>query len=141
MVIKLEVIKNKLGKLEESVKLLEKYKKYSKKHFINDPTLSGAAKYNLILSIEIIVDIGSHILSEVYGAQLEEYRQVILVLGEYGIVSEKFAKENADMAKFRNLLIHEYIKVDLNKVYNNLQKAPDIFRKFAKAYQKFLDKV
>ena len=141
MTIKPETIKIKLAKLEEVVNLLERYRQYAEKDFINNPTLSGAAKYNLILGIEIIVDIGNHFLSEVYGAHPGEYREIIEMLGEHEIIPKEFSKENIDMAKFRNLLIHEYIKVDEEKVYNNLQKAPDIFRNFAKYYLEFLEKI
>jgi len=69
-----------------------------------------------------------------------KYKEAIEKLGEYEVVPEKFAKENADMAKFRNLLVHEYGIVDLEQVYNNLQKAPDIFRQFAEYYIDFLEK-
>lgn len=133
-------IDRKLKRLIESLKYLDKYKKESKEDFLIDFTVNAAAMHYMVLGIEIIVDIGNHFLSEVYQAHPDEYKEVIGALGEYEIVPEKFAKENTDMARFRNLIIHAYDKIDMEEVYQNLQKAPDIFRKFAKYYIKFLEK-
>lgn len=134
-------IQEKLEMLRVAIDKLEECKKASKEEFISDFKTSDSAMRNLVLGIEIIVDIGNHILNEVFQAHPKEYKEVIAMLGEYKVIPREFAKENMAMASFRNLLIHEYIKVDLKKVYQNLQKAPDIFRKFAKAYLKFLDKI
>lgn len=95
----------------------------------------------MVLAVEIVVDIGNHILAEAFHMKTEDYAGVIEGLGKAGVIPKKFAKENVDMARFRNLLIHDYIKVDLKQVYQNLQKAPDIFRKFAKYYLEFLEKI
>lgn len=51
-----------------------------------------------------------------------------------------FADENKDMADFRNKLIHDYDRIDLARVYNYFQKAPDIFSGFARYYIEFLEK-
>ena len=134
-------IEEKLRKLMETISFLEEYRKVPKEDFIRDHTINGAACHYLVLGIEIIVDIGNHLLSEVFQVKTTEYSEIIEKLGEVKIVPEDFATENIDMARFRNLLIHNYIKVDLNKVYNNLQKAPNIFRKFAKYFQEFLEKI
>lgn len=136
-----ETIENKLKKLDEVINKLEQCKKASREDFMIDFRISDSTMHNLVQGIEIIVDIGNHILSEVFHVRAEEYAEVIKKLGETKIVSPDFAKENIEMARFRNLIIHAYEEIDLNKVYQNLQKAPEIFRKFAKSYQKFLDKI
>jgi len=134
-------INQKLKKLDESIKMLEEYRKIREKDFIKDNTITGAAIHYSVLGIEIIIDIGNHILVEVFQEHADSYEEIILKLGNRKIIPENFAKNNADMAKFRNLLIHEYIKIDLKEVYRNLQKSPDIFRKFAEHYLEFLEKI
>lgn len=140
MTIDKKAINKKLNKLTESLEYLEKYRKETKEDFLVDFTVNAAAMHYMVLGIEIITDIGNHILNENYQVSSDEYSEVIEKLGEYEIVPEKFAKENADMAKFRNLIIHAYDKIDMGQVYQNLQKTPDIFRKFAKYYVEFLEK-
>lgn len=133
-------VNQKLKKLADSVKMLEEYRKIKEGDFINDRTISGATIHYLVLGIGVILDVGNHILTEVFQEHGDSYEEIILKLGEKKVVPENFAKDNFEMAKFRNLLIHEYIKVDARQVYENLQKAPDIFRKFAKHYVEFLER-
>lgn len=140
MTIDTKIIQEKLAKLNQVIKLLEKYKKVSREDFLIDFTINSAAQFNLILGIEIIVDIGNHILAEKYQVHPKEYKEVIEALGEYEIIPGDLARENVEMAKFRNLIIHQYGKVDMELVYQNLQKAPDIFRQFAKYFVEFLEK-
>lgn len=140
MSIDKKTIEKRLGKLEQVVKLLEQYKKISEENFLIDFTVNSAAQYNLILGIEIIVDIGNHILSEKYQVSSDDYGDVIKNLGKYEIVPAKFAKDNVNMLKFSNLIVHHYGEVDMKQVYRNFQKAPDIFRKFAQYYINFLEK-
>jgi len=122
MAIDKETIENKLRKLDQVIAKLEECKKVSEDDFMIDFRISDAAMYNLVQGIEIIIDIGNHILSEVFHIVAEEYAQVIEKLGETKVVPQDFAKENIDMAKFRNLIIHAYEKIDLDK-------ATKIFRK------------
>lgn len=141
MSINKRTIKEKLEKLEETIKWLEKYRKLSREDFLIDFTVNAAAMHYMVLGIEIVVDIGNHILHELYQAHPKEYKEVIRMLGEYEVVPRTFAQDNVGMASFRNLIIHQYGKVDMKKVYKNLQKAPDIFRQFAKYYLEFLEKI
>jgi len=136
-----KTIQEKLRKLQEVVGKLEACKKVSLKAFLKDDQTADAAMYNLIIGIEVIVDIGNHILSEVFQIKAEDYSAVIKKLGQTKIIPEKFVEDNRDMAKFRNLLVHEYGQVDLEKVYEHLQKAPGIFRQFARYFMDFLEKI
>ena len=65
---------------------------------------------------------------------LQAYKDVLLELGSQKIIPLDFATDNATMADFRNMLIHAYPAISLEEVYDNLQKAPDIFRQFARYF-------
>src|SRR3989344_6595074 len=134
-----ESIQERIGKLSQIIKLLDQYKVESEEDFLADFTINSAAQFNLILGIEIIVDIGSHILNELYQIRPKEYHEVITELGEQEIIPKEFALQNGDMPKFRNFIIHQYEDVDMKQVYAYLQKAPYIFQKFAEYFIKFLD--
>lgn len=133
-------ILKKLELLNETVEKLDEIKLLKKDEFASDFFIHDTAIRNLVLGIEIIVDIGNHILSEVFQSGAKSYKDVIIDLGKGGVIPEEFAKENAKMADFRNLIIHAYGKLDIKQVYQNLQKSPDTFRKFAKYYINFLEK-
>lgn len=130
----------KLKLLVRVVAKLDDIKAAPQKDFFSDFRVSDAALRNLTLGIEIVVDVGNHLLAEEFQDSARTYKDVIIKLGEDGIVPEEFANENVKMADFRNLAIHGYLELDLDKVYENLQKAPDIFRQFAKYLYGFLEK-
>ena len=132
-------IEDKLLRLREITALLTDYQKISQEEFVKDPTLSSAVMYNLIIGIEIIIDIGNHILAEAFQKSAKTYRDVVLFLGENGVIPEPFAKENEFMADFRNRLIHDYDRIDLPYIYNIAHKAPAIFQQFAAYYVTFLE--
>jgi len=135
-----KTITEKLKLLDEVISKLEKIKAMAAKNFLTDFYISDAAIRNLTLGIEIIVDAGNHLLAEKFHDSAKTYKDVIIKLGDNGIVPQEFANENVKMPDFRNLVIHAYIDLDLDKVYDYLQKAPDIFRQFAKYFIEFLEK-
>lgn len=102
--------------------------------------LLGALKYNFILAIESILDIGSHILVENFSAAPDNYEDVIKLLAQNTVITQDLAKKNSGMAKFRNKLIHEYAEIDKSKVLSYLKFAPKQFEEFDKAFKSFISK-
>lgn len=135
-----ESVENKLFRLKEIIRILEEIRLSPKKKFLDDYQLNSAGMFNLMIGITIILDIGQHLLARYTGKTAHEYKEVIKFLGEEKIVPSEFAEENIEMAKFRNLLVHEYDKIDDAQVYDFIQKAPDIFRSFAKYFVEFMEK-
>jgi len=135
-----KTVTKKLDLLDKIIEKLQDIKELSRENFMSDFFIHDTAIRNLVLGIEIVVDIGNHILLEVFHSSADTYKDVVLTLGEAKVVPENFAKENANMADFRNLIIHAYGSLDMKQVYQHLQKAPDVFRKFAKYYVEFLEK-
>lgn len=136
-----QTVQDKLLRLRESVRVLDELKNESKETFLKDSKINGAVMFNLIISIEIIIDIGNHILSEIFQKPAGTYKDVIIFLGETKIIPEEFAEENKNVADFRNKLIHDYDRIELEKVFEYLQKAPDVLNEFAKYFINFLEKL
>jgi len=135
-----KTIHEKLFKLQEYTKILEEIRAEGYDSFFTQQRNRDSATLNMFTGIEMIIDIGNHIITEIFQKQAKSYADVIMLLGETGIVPEKFAKENIDMPKFRNLVAHDYDKITPKGVYENLQEAPDIFRQFAKYFVEFMEK-
>ncbi|KKU70505.1 MAG: hypothetical protein UX94_C0005G0067 [Parcubacteria group bacterium GW2011_GWA2_47_21] len=135
-----KTIHEKLFKLQESVKILEELRAEGRNPFFTDRKNQDVALLNMFVSIELITDIGNHIITEVFQKQAKNYKEIIELLGKTGVITEIFAKENEDMTKFRNLIAHDYEKITPEGIYENLQKAPDVFREFAKYFVEFMDK-
>lgn len=133
-------IHSKLKDLEKFTNILKDYQKCSKKELEKDLTLKGAVERYLQVALECVLDIGQMIIAIKRFRKPEKYREVIEILGEEGILSKKFAKKFAPAAGFRNILVHKYAEVDLDKLYEHLQSIED-FDTFAKHIAKFIKKI
>ncbi len=98
-----EVILQKYHKLEEVIAKFEEHQ-VGKEEFLEDSVLEGAVERWLTLGIEAITDIGNFILAEHFGRGVQRYKDIVLELGERGVIPETLAREGAKMVDFRNRL-------------------------------------
>lgn len=59
-------------------------------------------------------------------------------MGEADIIPNEFVPQLREMAGFRNMLVHVYWEVDLEKVHEILNNNLEDFEKFASYVAKFL---
>ena len=90
------------------------------------------------LSIQIILDVGNHILASIGENQIEDYVDIIDKLGERKIIPPEFAKTIRGMAGLRNILVHEYVDLDLKKIYEILQNRLGDFYDFMRYVNRFI---
>jgi uncharacterized protein YutE (UPF0331/DUF86 family) len=53
-------------------------------------------------------------------------------MGELGVLETRFAQRFAPISGFRNILVHEYMGLNWDEIYSNLQRLEDL-RNFAEA--------
>lgn len=130
----------KIAGLQQFTKTLRALqKKIDRKQFLAEDFLRRAIERYLQLAIEATLDISDQIINEEGLRKPKEYRDNILILGENNILSKKFAERFSLAAGFRNILVHDYVRLDKEKVYEHFKKdAVDIekFIKFVLIYLK-----
>jgi len=132
-----DIVRRGLEKLDDYLHRLEEIRKLSREEFVADWRSHDAALRNLQTAIEICLDLGSHLISESGWKRPDTYVGIIEVLAERGVLPEDFVETAKAMARFRNVLVHEYIDLDLQLIYETLQRLEDI-RKFAEYIVRFL---
>lgn len=120
--VKPDVLLPRLQKLSEYLAILEKLRGYSKDEFLSDPEHYGSAERFLQLAIEVLNDLGNHIIADDNLGSVEWYRDIPICLAESGIVKEPLKEIWLQMVGFRNILVHDYIRLDRQKVYDILQQ-------------------
>lgn len=126
----LEKITNKIIQLDEYLGILKQIGKTDKDAFINDKILIGSAKYYLQVSIEVCLDIASHIIASERFRAPKDYADSFTVLNEAGIISSDLCKQLRQMAKFRNRLVHLYSEIDNEYIYGFIQSDLDDITQF-----------
>ena len=83
---------------------------------------------NLEIAAQCCIDISHRIISMENARKPADYHEAILRMGELGVLPADFARRLAPIAGFRNILVHEYLSVDWNEVYDHLQQLDDLVR-------------
>src|SRR4030042_3610346 len=111
-------ISAKLEKWDEYLKILKDIQKINKTSFVNDYHFFGLAERYLQLSIEIVLDIGKIILAEKNLARPDNNQEIFIILRDEKIISKALTEKIHGIVGFRNILVHEYEKIDRNIVYD-----------------------
>src|SRR5262249_226191 len=127
-------------KLRHYQEQLKSYRRHPWHVFKNEETMQFAVQYVFILAIQCCLDIGEHIIAAQGLRTPGDNRDVFRVLGEAKILTKRFTERFMAAAGFRNLLVHEYLRVDLVKVYRHLQKDLRAFESFGRAIAQYVQK-
>ncbi|MGK7312320.1 MAG: type VII toxin-antitoxin system HepT family RNase toxin [Candidatus Longimicrobiales bacterium M2_2A_002] len=90
----------------------------------------GGVQHYLLLLIETMLDLGSHVISSEGYAPPGNYADIFRVLRDEGILPARLADRLMAMARFRNVLVHLYADVDEERVLRVLRESlddPDAF--------------
>jgi uncharacterized protein YutE (UPF0331/DUF86 family) len=93
----------------------------------------------LQMMIEASADIANHIVADGKMRTPSSYVDTFLVLRENTIISEELFAVMEKMAKFRNIVVHQYETVDAAIVILVLRKHIDDFMKFKDAVLAYLN--
>ncbi len=110
------LIEGKIDIIHRNLEFLNDYKHMDEEEFINSFKDIQAMKYSLLESVEACIDIASHIISANNLERPESYAEMFEGLAKIGSIDKGLAQKLADMARFRNILVHGYAKVDNLKV-------------------------
>jgi uncharacterized protein YutE (UPF0331/DUF86 family) len=116
------------------------YSNISVKEYSEDWKVQRIVERTLQMMIEICVDIASHIVSDAGYRVPKSYADTFRVLHENENISEDLFGKMEKMAKFRNIVIHQYSKVDAEIVVNILKRDLNDFLDFKKAIINLLKK-
>lgn len=134
-----EVI-DKLELLEGYIAVLKDLQQYSFEEIEQNYVLKGAVERYLQISLECMLDIGEIIISMEKIKRPQSYKEIFRTLGENGILPEVFARKIEPAAGFRNILVHMYAKVEMNRLYENLQNGVEDMEDFIEYIALFLAK-
>lgn len=135
-----EIVLKHLKDIETSLSYLKGKKKIAERDLVENIEQRFAIERALHLAIQNLIDIGNHILASKNINDVETYADIPIRLAEAGIISVGLSKNLANMAKFRNILVHEYIKVETKRLISFLRNNLRDFDDFVRAVSKFLKK-
>lgn len=82
----------------------------------SDFAVMGGLQHYLLLTVEVVLDLGSHVISSEGFEPPRSYADIFRVLREEGLLTREPAERLMAMARFRNVLVHLYAEVDEERV-------------------------
>jgi uncharacterized protein YutE (UPF0331/DUF86 family) len=138
MMVRTEVIRKRLNKLDEYLEILRELQKYSLDEFISTPEYYGSVERFLQLAIETTLDIGNHIVSDMGLGDVNWYSDIAAIMEEKNFISVDLREKWIRMVGFRNILIHDYLEVDRKIVYDVLQNRLNDLEELKQVFATFL---
>jgi len=95
----------------------------------------------LHLVVEACLDIGNHLIADLELCEPQDYKDIMVVLTEAGYLPHNRLDNFKKMAQFRNVIVHDYIRIDPEILIGILRKNIDDLRLFARIVRdRFLQK-
>lgn len=128
----LKVIENKISTARKYLKILQRYKKYSRKKIEDDIDIKGALERYLYLAIQSTIDLSEAIIAYKDLRKPTTMTDAFYILNEEGLIPHELTRELIKMVGFRNIIAHDYEKIDYDivmDVLNNKLKDIEVFLK------------
>jgi len=134
-------ILEKIENFNEYLRYLYQLQKEAKneKVFISDFHLFGNTERYLQLAVQVIIDVSHLIIIDLGLKRPEDNYEAISILFENKIISENLVRKLTKMIGLRNILVHEYGKIDRRKIYEISKEQIGDLEEFKKQIIKFLD--
>lgn len=132
------LILRKLSELSEYMDQIEEYRSLTVDTYASDWKTQRVVERTLQVMIEVCVDISGHIVSDSGYRVPKTYADSFRVLYENKVINEELCRKMESMAKFRNVVVHQYDKVDVRIVVGILQKHLSDFSDYKEAVLAFI---
>lgn len=135
MVLRIDAVQARLRRLEEVISELKSFSRFDRASRRDQ----WAVERGLQLGAEILFDIGNHILIAQYGVSPQDHEDVLEQLLQQEILDPELRARLKGLGGFRNLLVHDYLRLNPEKVAEALGRAPGDLGDFAQAIRRWLD--
>lgn len=135
----ISLINKKLKELEQNLIFLKNASfEINRENLKEDIIRYWGIERGIHICIESVIDIANILISSSEVEKPSTYRDTILVLSELDIIPKSFSRDLAKMIGFRNILVHDYINIDEEIIYDVLTNKLNDFIKFTSYINKWV---
>lgn len=128
-----DLLLRKLADLDLYLSQISEYRAITVEQYRQDWKTQRIVERTLQMAIEVCVDIATHVIADRGLRVPATYAESFEVLGETGLLDPGMREGMVRMAKFRNVLVHEYTRVDPDIVVRILRDHLDDLTRFRTA--------
>jgi len=120
-----ELIVAKAATVKKHLKRIEAKRGNSLEAFKNDIDRQDIVFFNLQMAIQNCVDIAAHIVGEKGFGVPGSTNELFYLLEENGYLQPEITEKMTRAVGFRNLMVYEYAKIDIEQVYVSVHEHLD----------------
>ncbi len=135
-----QVISARLLSLSRCVERVEKRRPGQLSELLSDFDTQDILSVNLQRAVQLCVDVGSYLLTELCESVPSTMAEVFTSLAGHQVISPSLAQDLGRAVGFRNVSVHEYDDIDWNIVFDISHNHLDEFRDFAAAVDAFMER-
>lgn len=121
-----EVIEGRVRIFKDALNKLREIAREGREKFLSDWKLQDSALREFQVAIESLSDIANHIISQKNWRRPKVYKEIIRVLAENEVIPADFISVGEKIMGFRNIIVHEYLHLDLEKVFLSLRQLEEL---------------
>jgi len=133
------LILRKLTELDEYLKQMGEFSSITFEGYSRDWKVQRIVERTLQMMIETCADVANHVISDRGYRTPDNYGDTFRVLHENGVLKNDLFEIMLKMARFRNIVVHQYDKVDETIVIGILRNNLNNFTAYRDAILKILD--
>lgn len=131
-----DVILAKIGSVKKYLKRIKNVSKISLQTFLNDIDVQDIILFNIQLAVQNCIDIAAHIVSQEDMGMPGSTNEMFYLLEDNNYINNLLTEKMVKAVGFRNLIVHEYGKLDLKRAYdisqNNINDLNDFLKEILK---------
>jgi len=139
MVVDRQILENLLNKLQKTLSKLERME-FSPEEFAENEDIQDLVDRRLQVAIECCIDMATHLASGLNLPGQDTAGEVFKLLAEEKILDRKLSEKLSEACGLRNILVHEYLTINYDLVFQNYKYNLVDLKEFAKVIIDFLEK-
>lgn len=128
-----DVIFAKIGSVRKYLKRIKNVSNITLQAFLDDINIQDITLFNIQLAVQSCIDIAAHIVSEEDMGIPGSANEMFYFLEENKYIDNLLTEKMVKAVGFRNLIVHEYGKLDLKRAYDISQNDINDLDDFLKA--------
>jgi uncharacterized protein YutE (UPF0331/DUF86 family) len=126
-----DVVQSKLRFLQEYLQDLAEYRSITLSAYTAGKKDQRFVERTLHLACECCIDIAAHLVSRKSFRPPKDNKDLFNILHENGIISDTVRSAMIKMTQFRNIVVHDYARIDPEIVIGILNRDMDDLKRFA----------
>ena len=136
-----DLILAKSGSVKRHLKRILEKRNTNVQSFLHDIDRQESILFNLQMAVQLCIDIAAHIISEEGLGVPGSTSEMFYLLEENGYLDGRLTEKMVKAVGLRNLIVHEYTRIELEKIFEVAQKDIDDLTEYLIAIFKRLDLV